>query len=171
MRRGGSSTILWRDLSKSLDSQFRDRHDENCSVNTVTNKSFEFFHNSHRIWQIELNKFRELTRDWTQITSLVVSHSNHYTRMFSVRLLRGCNQILFMHGWLCPICLIHLNGRKSLHLETSRLIASPKTWKHKNWLTFPSNIWLSVVPVGSACSMFGPQSTQGCLQSDYYCIW
>ena len=28
------------------------------------------------------NKFRDLTKNWTQIACLAVSHSNHYTRMF-----------------------------------------------------------------------------------------
>ena len=74
---------------------------------------------------IELDKFnkiqfikiiRDLVRDWTQIICLIVSHSNHYTRMFSV-LLWGCNWMLFMHGWFCPISLIHLIGQKFLYFE------------------------------------------------------
>ena len=39
-----------------------------------------------------------------------VSHSSHYTRIFSV-LLWGCNWILFMHEWFSPI---HLIGREDL---------------------------------------------------------
>ena len=64
-------------------------------------------------------KFIGLTRNWTQVTCLAVSHYNHYTRMFSV-LVWSCNWILFMHGWWCPIHLIHLIGRKSLHFEKTR---------------------------------------------------
>ena len=70
--------------------------------------------------QKNYEEFGELTRDWTQITFLTVSHSNHYTRMFS-ELLWGCNWILFMHGWFCPIGLIHLIGRKSLRFEKKQL--------------------------------------------------
>ena len=75
--------------------------------------TFELFHNSRLIRQIEQNNFkknRDFTRDWTHIACLAVSHSNHYTRMFSL-LLWGCrsNWILFMHQWFCPI------ERKSFH--------------------------------------------------------
>ena len=52
-------------------------------------------------------KFRDLTRDWTQVACLAVSHSNHYTRMFPV-LVWGYNWIQFIFGWFCPICLILL---------------------------------------------------------------
>ena len=55
-------------------------------------------------------KFRDLTMDWTQITCLAVSYSNHYIKMFSV-FLWGCNGSLFMFGWFCPIRLfIELDG-------------------------------------------------------------
>ena len=63
-----------------------------------------FLHNSRLNKGIEekkiFKKFRDLTRNWTQIACLVVSPSNHYTGMFSV-LLCGCNWIRSMHGWLC----------------------------------------------------------------------
>ena len=61
---------------------------------------FEFFHNSCLIrWiqQKNYDKIINFTRDWTQISCLAVSHSNHYTWMISV-LMWGCNWILFMHG-------------------------------------------------------------------------
>ena len=77
------------------------------------------FHNSRLIQQNKIyNKFIDLTRDWTHSTCLAVSNLNHYTtcRRFSV-LVWGCNWILFMHAWFCSICLIHLIGRKSLHLK------------------------------------------------------
>ena len=54
--------------------------------------------------------------NWETWPGIEPIHSNHYTRTFSV-LLWGCNWILIMHGWFCPICLFHLIGRKSLHLE------------------------------------------------------
>ena len=52
-------------------------------------------------------KIRDLTMNWTQVTCLAVSHSNHYTRMFSV-LVWGCNWILFMHGSFCQTLTITL---------------------------------------------------------------
>ena len=86
-----------------------------------------FFHNSRLIRWIQQNKiykkFRDLTRNWTWIACLTVRHLNHYTTMFSV-LVWGCNWILFMHGWFCPIRLIHLIGQKSLHFEKNRLCFS-----------------------------------------------
>ena len=54
-------------------------------------------------------KLRDLTRNWTNMACLAVRDFNHYTRMFSV-LVWGCNWILFMHGWFCPIRLIHSIG-------------------------------------------------------------
>ena len=82
--------------------------------------TFEFFHNSCLIRQIQQNKiykkFRDLPRNWTQIACLTVRYLNHYTKLFSV-LVWGYNWILFMLGWFCPIRLIHLIGRKSLHFE------------------------------------------------------
>ena len=51
-----------------------------------------------------------------EIICITVRHFSHYTRMFSVHMW-GCNWILFMHGWFCPIRLIHLIGWKSLHFE------------------------------------------------------
>ena len=90
-------------------------------------RSFEFFHNSRLIRWIQqkkiYKKFRDLTSDWTQITCLTVRHPNHYTRVFSV-FVWGYNWILFMHGWFCPICLIYLIGRKSLHFEKLEYKAS-----------------------------------------------
>ena len=52
--------------------------------------------------------------------------------MFSA-LVGGCNWILFMHGWFCPIRPIHLNGRKSLHFEkktrlTSLILSTSIPW-------------------------------------------
>ena len=64
-----------------------------------------------------------MTRDWTQITCLVVKYFNHYTRMFSV-LVWGYNWILFKHGWFCSIRLIHLIGQKSLHFEKKTRLTS-----------------------------------------------
>ena len=69
-------------------------------------------------------KFRNLTGDYTEITYSVVSHSNHHTRIFSV-LLWGCNWIQFMHEWFCPICLIHLIGRKFIHFEKLECCCPP----------------------------------------------
>ena len=60
-------------------------------------------------------KFGDMTRDYTQITCLAVKHFNHYTRIFSV-LVWGCNWMLFMNGWFCPICF-NSSGLKSLHFE------------------------------------------------------
>ena len=89
-----------------------------------TDQIIEFFHNSRLIIWIQQNKiykqFRGLTKDWTQTTRFVVSHSKHYTRMFSV-LMWSSNWILLMHGWFCPICLIHLIRWKSLHSKKNRL--------------------------------------------------
>ena len=99
-------------------------------VNYLTTlvRSYEFFHNSRLIRRIQQNKiykkFRDLTRNWTQITCLTVRHLNHYTKLFSV-LVWGYNWILFMLGWLCPIRLIHLIGRIALHFEKTRLIHQP----------------------------------------------
>ena len=79
-----------------------------------------FFHKSRLIRRIQQNKiykkFRDLTRNWTQIACLTVRHLNHYTKLFSVPVW-GYNWILFMLRWFCPIRLIHLIGRKSLHFE------------------------------------------------------
>ena len=61
----------------------------------------------------ECTKIQMLDQGLTQIFCLAVSHSDYYSRMFSV-LVSGCNKVLFMHGWFCPI---HLIGRKSLHFE------------------------------------------------------
>ena len=80
-------------------------------------QTIEIFHNSCLIrWiqQIKMyKKFIDLTKDWTQIAWLTISHPNHYTRMFFV-LMWGCYWILFMHGWFYPI---HLIGWKSPHFE------------------------------------------------------
>ena len=46
---------------------------------------------------------------------LAVRHFNHCTGMFSLPMW-DCNSLLF--------CLIHLNGRKSLHFETTRMSLS-----------------------------------------------
>ena len=72
---------------------------------------WSFFYNSSLIGRMHQQKNPKNSRGWTQITCLAVNHSNHYTRMFSV-LVWGSNLILFMHGWFCPIRLIHLIGRK-----------------------------------------------------------
>ena len=49
--------------------------------------------------------------------------------MFTV-LVWVCNWILFMHGWFCPLHLIHLIGRKPLHFEKSYtvLFGLPGMW-------------------------------------------
>ena len=119
-----------------------------------------FFHNSRLIRWIQQNKvyqkFWDLTKDWTQIPCLVVSHSNHYIRMFLLLhvphfsrltkfpdfsltgkcryiypgfpvlsgnpvLVWGWNWIQFMHGWFCPICLIHLIRWNISHFEEKKL--------------------------------------------------
>ena len=88
-------------------------------INQIRLQVIEFFHSSRLIRRIEQKKnlqFGDMTRDWTQIACLAVKHFNHYTRMFSV-LVWGCNWMLFMHGWFCPVPLIHLIGLKSLHYE------------------------------------------------------
>ena len=81
-----------------------------------------FFHNSRLIRRIQqkeiLKKFRDLSRNRTQIACLAVGHLNHYTKLFSV-LVWHCNSILFMHEWFCPI---HLIGWKSLHFEKTRRV-------------------------------------------------
>ena len=78
----------------------------------------EFFHNSRLIRRIKqkeiFQKIRDLSRNWTHITCLAVRHLNHYTKLFSV-LVWDCNSIILMGWWFCPICLIHLIWRKSLH--------------------------------------------------------
>ena len=94
---------------------------------------FEFFHNFRLIRRIQQNKiykkFRDLTMNWTQIPYLDLRHLNHYTKLFSV-LVWGHNWMLFMHGWFCPIGLIHLIGRKSLHFgKTSLLLFMPPSVK------------------------------------------
>ena len=72
-------------------------------MKTATNEAIECFHNSRLIRQIQQNnlqKFWDLSRDWTQIVCLAVSHFNHYIRVFCV-LLWGWNWILFVHGLFC----------------------------------------------------------------------
>ena len=69
------------------------------------------------------------------LTCLAVSHTNHYTRMSSV-LVWGYNWILFMHGWFCPICLIHLIGQKSLHFEKTRMLVSDNAENNYWWTVF-----------------------------------
>ena len=102
---------------------------------------FKFFHSSRLIRWIQQNKiykkFRDLSRNRTQINCLAVRRLSHYTRMFSV-LLSGCNWMLFMHGWFCPIRLIHLIGWKSLHFENNRLFCSLYlrffVWTQREWV-------------------------------------
>ena len=85
-------------------------------------KSQELWHSSFFIILVLLDEFNkikftkksiDLTRDWTKLTFLAISQSNHYTRMFSV-LVWGLNWIWFIHVWFCPIRLIQLIGRKSV---------------------------------------------------------
>ena len=64
-----------------------------------------------------------MSRNWTQIDCLAVRHLNHYTKLLSV-LVWDCNSIIFMYEWFCPIRLIHLIGRKSLHFEKTRMSKS-----------------------------------------------
>ena len=82
-----------------------------------------FFHNSRLIRWIQQNKiykkFRDLIRNWTQVTCLTVRHLNHYTKLVSVPVW-GYNWILFMLKWFCPVRLIHIIGRKSFHFEKAR---------------------------------------------------
>ena len=89
----------------------------------------------------KLQKITYLTRDWTQISCLAVKHLNHYTRMFSV-LVGGCNWIQFMHGWFCPICLIHLIGWNVLHFGKNRFNQSTnsKILKFSECSEFNKNI-------------------------------
>ena len=96
----------------------------NPSVHSLHRYSHpKFFHNSRLFGWIQQKKiyktFRGLTRDWTQINCLGVSHSNYYTGMFSM-FVWGYNWILFMNGRFCPI---HLIRRKSLHFEKNRLFS------------------------------------------------
>ena len=60
-------------------------------------KTLKFFHNSclSRWCQQNLQKIGDLTKDWDQITCLAATHSNHYTRMYTV-LMWGCNWILLV---------------------------------------------------------------------------
>ena len=103
----------------------------NRVLTKMTMGTFEFFHNSRLIRRIQQNKIykklRNLTRDWTQITCLTVRHLKHYTRMFSV-LVWGCNWILFMLGWFCPIRLIHLIWRTSRLLYKGLIVTSWLVW-------------------------------------------
>ena len=60
----------------------------------------------------------DVTKDWTQIAGLGV---RHFTRMFS-EIVWGCNWMLFMHGWFCPIRLIgdsksYLSGLPQLRIN------------------------------------------------------
>ena len=75
-----------------------------------------------------------------------VSHSNHYTRMFSV-LVWGCNSTLFMDGWTCPIHLIYLIGRKSLHFE-KKLDCSRSLRKFLCWDFLELRYTQECIPVG-----------------------
>ena len=93
---------------------------------------------SRLIKWIQQNKMNKkiiaLTRDWTQITCLAVSHSNRYARMFSV-LVWGCSWIIFMHDWFCPV---HLIGRKLTHFENIKSGVLSYNWMYA---------WLSVTTV------------------------
>ena len=51
----------------------------------------------------------------------------------------GCNWILFIRGWFCPLRLFHLIGRKSLHFEKIRTFkGSEHKWRSNNWTTTKS---------------------------------
>ena len=102
--------------------------------------SFEFFRNFCSISRVET---KTVTKIWTRgpgLSSnsycLVVSHSIHYTRVFSV-ILWCFNLRIFMHGWFCLIHLIYLIGRKSLHFEQKIRMAQIKLlidiWKINNF--------------------------------------
>ena len=86
----------------------------NAVLNVVhNNELWSFFcHNFRLIRRIQQNKIYKKFK----IACLTIRQLNHYTRMFSV-LVWGYSWILFMHGWFCPIRLINLIGRKSLHFE------------------------------------------------------
>ena len=74
-----------------------------------------------------------MTRDWTLITCLAVSHPNLYTWIFSAFV--WCwNWILFMHEWFCPIRLIHLIRWKYLHFEKNQN-SVPRNIVKPEWIT------------------------------------
>ena len=83
-------------------------------------KRKKFWSTGFFIIRVQLDEFSKikfyLTENWTQITCLAGSHTNHYTRMFSVPVW-GSNWVLFMHGWFWSIRLIHLIRQKSRHLK------------------------------------------------------
>ena len=56
----------------------------------------------------------DLTRYWTQVTCIPVSHSNHTLRCLVF--FWDCKWNL-IHAWFCPIYLIHQIGRNFLHFE------------------------------------------------------
>ena len=72
-----------------------------------------------------------------------VSHSKHYTTMFSV-LVWGYSWILFMHGWFCSIRLIHLIGRKSLYFENKTTVMDTG---YPRWEMAVYNLALACSPV------------------------
>ena len=79
-------------------------------------KTIEVFHNSSLIRRLQQNKIYQKIRGLTKDLTTITCYSNHYTRMISM-LVRGCNWILSMHLWFCPIRLIHPIRCISLHFE------------------------------------------------------
>ena len=111
-----------------------------------------------------------MTRDWTQIACLAVRPSNNYHRIFSVYMW-GYNWILFMLWWFCPIRLIHLIGRKSLHFKKKVeciLKSYTKYWVQlkqnlskivTNWTEIQLSKWTNLGKISNSCQIF----MQSCL--------
>ena len=75
--------------------------------------------------------------------------------MFSV-LVWGCNWILFIHGWFCPIRLIHLFGRKFPHFEKARSsIHSDRKWTTEMWM-----MWVDLLLIKRSIVLFSGSSTR-----------
>ena len=99
-----------------------------CSL--IKHNQSSFFHNSRLIRWIQQDKIYKKILDQGLNPDRLLScqqRSNHYTGMIFV-FVWGCNWILFVYGWFCPICIIHLIGRKSSHFE--------KNIKYSNWGPF-----------------------------------
>ena len=73
-------------------------------------KTIDFFYNSRLFRRIQQNKFLKKLETWAGIEP-------RSPGTLTITPNWGCNSILFRHGEFCPIRLIHLIGRKSLHFE------------------------------------------------------